>query len=148
MSMEAYALCPRPLAGVSDWQTGLDALGFDLQLRGTAIPPASSGHLPALRRGRASGFECALIPFSELKDTYPETDFAGSWPCVYAFWFGTIAESIGAVMAITACVKLVDGLAFYPEEGRLLTADQAVRYARETVPAAEELERQLGPGPD
>lgn len=148
MSMEAYALCPRPLAGLSDWQTGLDALGFDLQLRGTAIPPASSGHLPALRRGRASGFECALIPFSELKDTYPETDFARSWPCVYAFWFGTIAESIGAVMAITACVKLVDGLAFYPEEGRLLTADQAVRYARETVPAAEELERQLGPGAD
>ncbi|MBA9066028.1 hypothetical protein GGQ91_005452 [Methylobacterium fujisawaense] len=30
----------------------------------------------------------------------------------------------------------------------MLTADQAVRYARETVPAAEELERQLGPGPE
>jgi hypothetical protein len=41
MSMEAYALGPRPLAGVSDWQAGLDALGFDLQLRGTTIPPAS-----------------------------------------------------------------------------------------------------------
>lgn len=148
MSNEAYALCPRPLAGVSDWQAGLDALGFDLQLRGTTIPPASSGHLPAVRRGRASGFECSIVPFSELKETYPETDFAGSWPCVYAFWFGTIAESIGALMAITACVTSVGGLAFFPEDGRLLTADQAVRYARETVPAAEELERQLGPGPE
>jgi hypothetical protein len=62
-----------------------------------------------VRRGRASGFECSIVPFSELKETYPETDFAGSWPCVYAFWFGTIAESIGALMAITACVTSVGG---------------------------------------
>ncbi|KAA0123208.1 hypothetical protein CIW48_13920 [Methylobacterium sp. P1-11] len=148
MSMEAYALCPRPLASVAEWQTGLDALGFDLQLRGGAIPPASSGHLPAERRGRASGFECSIMPLSELKDTYPGTDFAGSWPCVYAFCFGTIAESIGALMAIAACAKVVGGLAYYADDGRLMTADQAVQYARETVPAAEELERQLGPGPE
>ncbi|MBP1181845.1 hypothetical protein [Methylobacterium sp. PvR107] len=146
MSMEAYALCRRPLASVSEWQAGLDALGLDLQLRSDKIPPALSGHLPATRRGRESGFECSNISLSELRDFYPDIDFGGSWSCAYAFNFGTISESIGALMAIAACVHVVRGLAYYPEDGRLLSADQAVQYARDTVPGIEDLEVRLGAG--
>jgi hypothetical protein len=144
MTMEVYALCPRPLAGPSEWQAGLDALGFDLRLDTDSIPPASSGHLPATRRGRESGFECWDSPLSDLTETYPRIDFGGPWTCVYAFYFGTISGSIGALMAVAACVHQVGGLAFYPEDGRLREADQAVQYARAMVPATEDLERQLG----
>ncbi|TXN60595.1 hypothetical protein FV228_22810 [Methylobacterium sp. WL18] len=146
MSMDAYALCPRPLTSRSEWQAAIDALGFDLRLGSEKIPPASSGHLPAMRKGRETGFECSVIPLSDLTETYAEIDFGGSWPCVYAFSFGAISKSIGALIAIAACVKLVGGLAFYPQEGRLLTADQAVEYARDTVPAAEDLEKRLNGG--
>jgi hypothetical protein len=147
MSMEAYALCRRPLASVSEWQAGLDALGFDLQLRSEQIPPALSGHLPATRRGRASGFECSIIPLSELRDYYPDIDFGDSWSCAYAFNFGPISETIGALMAIAACVNVVGGLAYYPQDNRLLTADQAVQYARDMVPRIEDLEEGLVGGP-
>lgn len=146
MSMEAYALCARPLASTAEWQTSIDALGFDLHLRSEKIPPVSSGHLPATRHGREAGFECSSVPLLELMKLYPEIDFGGPWACVYAFYFGTISESIGALIAIAACVKLVGGIAFYTEDGQLLTADQAIQYARDMVPAAEMLEKQLGGG--
>jgi hypothetical protein len=144
MSMEAYALCRRPLASVSEWQGGLDALGFDLQLRSERIPPALSGHLPAMRRGRGSGFECSIIPLSELRDCYRDIDFGDAWSCAYAFYFGTLSEAIGALMAVAACLTVVGGLASYPEDNRLLTADQAIQYARDTIPGIEDLEEQLG----
>jgi hypothetical protein len=144
MSMEAYALCARQLDSAAAWQAAIDALGFDLHLRAEKIPPASSGHLPATRHGRSAGFECSIVPLSELTDLYPEIDFGGPWACVYAFYFGTISESIGALIAIAACLEFAGGLAFFPQEDRLLTADQAIQYARDTVPVVEDLEKELG----
>lgn len=146
MSMEAYALCARPLVNTAEWQAAIDALGFDLHLHSEKIPPVSLGLLPATRHGRDAGFECSSVPLSDLTELYPETDFGSHWACVYAFYFGTIAGSIGTLIAIAACLKLVGGLAFYPQEGQLLTADQAIQYARDMVPAAENLEKRLGGG--
>ena len=146
MTMEAYALCPRAISGVAEWQAAIDALGFDLSLRTEKIPPATIGHLPAMRRGRESGFECSVIPFSELRETYPTIKFGGPWRCVYAFYFATIPACIGALMATAACVKLSGGIAFDPQQGRLLTAEQAARCARDTTAQAEDLEVRLKEG--
>jgi hypothetical protein len=85
MTMKDYALCSQPISGILEWQAAIDATGFDLKLEADQIPPAVSGHLPARWQGREAGFECSVIPFSDLAETYPETDFRGPWACAYAF---------------------------------------------------------------
>ncbi|MCJ2140031.1 hypothetical protein [Methylobacterium sp. E-066] len=77
MTMEVYALCRQPMSSILEWQAAIDAIGFDLTLKSDQIPPAASGHLPATWQGREAGFECSVIPFSDLAETYPETDFRG-----------------------------------------------------------------------
>ncbi|MDP4004637.1 hypothetical protein [Methylobacterium sp. NEAU K] len=67
---------------------------------------------------------------------------------MYVFYFGPIPSCIGAMLAIAACVKLLGGIAFYPEDSRLLTADQAVHYASDMVPKIVALEAELGRGPE
>jgi hypothetical protein len=140
MTMELYALCARPIADVSEWQSALDACGFDLRLRAEKIPPASKGHLPAVWRGHEAGFECGSMSVSELRDDYSDVDLGGPWACVYAFYFATYASCAGALMAAAACVRVTDGVAYDPQENRLMTAEQVVRCARDTVAAIEQLD--------
>ncbi|XYD11282.1 hypothetical protein R1A27_13195 [Methylobacterium sp. NMS12] len=133
MSMEAYALCARAIPGVAEWQAAIDATGFDLKLDAVRMPPATQGHLPATWRRCEAGFECQIIPLSDLTDTYTEIDFGGPWTCVYAFYFATLPACAGAWMAVAACAAQSDGIVFDPQEGQLLTAEAAIRYAHDTV---------------
>ena len=142
--MEAYALCHRPISSILEWQASIDAIGFDLTLKSDQIPPAVSGHLPATWQGREAGFECSVIPFSDLSETYPETDFRGPWAYAYAFYFATFPACAGTWIAIAAAPRLSTGVAFDPQEGKLLTAEAAIRYAHEAVASTARLEAQFG----
>lgn len=129
MTMDAYALCDRPMRSVAAWQTAIDELGFGLTLRSDRDLATAFGHLPALWRGREAGFEGSAVPVSELMETYPEIAFGGPWSCAYAFHFATFPAAVGTWFALAACVRLTGGIAFDPQEGLLLTAGQAARYA-------------------
>lgn len=144
MTMEAYALCGRPIPGVSEWQATIAALGFDLTLRSDGVPPARSGHLPAIWQGREAGFECATIPFAELAETYSDTDLGGPWACVYAFTFATFPACAGTWIAIAGGLALTGGIAFDPQEDTVLTAEGAIRYAHEALASIAALEAQSG----
>ena len=144
MTMEAYALCARPMSDVAEWQAAIDALGFDLTLEADRIPPATSGHLPATWKGREAGFECSIIPLSDLTETYPEIDFGGPWACVCAFYFATFAGFAGTWMAVAACVERLGGIAYNPQEGNLPAAEDAIRYAHETLATIARLEESQG----
>ncbi len=133
MSMEAYALCAGAMPGVAEWQAAIHENGFDLKLDAARIPPATQGHLPATWRRREAGFECQIIPLSDLTDTYTDIDFGGPWTCVYAFYFATLPACVGAWMAVAACAAQSDGIVFDPQEGQLLTAEGAIRCAQDTV---------------
>jgi hypothetical protein len=144
MTMEAYALCERPISSIAEWQDAIAVLGFDLTLQSDGVPPDTSGHLPALWQGREAGFECSTIPFSDLAETYPETSFGGPWVCVYAFYFATFPSCAGTWIAIAAALARTGGIAFDPQEDNLLTAEDAVRYAHETLASIAALEAQFG----
>jgi hypothetical protein len=144
MTMEAYALCARQMSDVAEWQAAIDALGFELTLEANRIPPAVWGHLPATWQGRQAGFECSMIPLSDLTETYPEIEFGGPWACVYAFYFATFAGGAGTWMAVAACIGRLGGIAFDPQEGNLLDADDAVRYAHDTLANVARLEASFG----
>ncbi|MCJ2125800.1 hypothetical protein [Methylobacterium sp. J-077] len=144
MTMEAYALCQRPISSILEWQAAIDAIGFDLTLKSDQVPPAVSGHFPARWQGREAGFECSVIPFSDVAETYPETDFGGPWACVYAFYFATFPACAGTWIAIAAALRLSTGVAFDPQEDKLLTAEAAIRYAHEAVASIARLEAQFG----
>jgi len=143
MTMEAYVLCPRPMSGVTEWQNAINALGFELALEVEQIPPVTRGHLPATWQGRQAGFECSVIPLSDLTETYPEINFGGPWACVYAFYFAAISSCAGVWIAVAACVRQLDGIAFDPQEGHLLAGEDAIHYAHETLASATMLEAQL-----
>ncbi|MEH3062125.1 MAG: hypothetical protein PGN33_04890 [Methylobacterium radiotolerans] len=46
-------------------------------------------------------------------------------------------------MAVAACAAQSDGIVFDPQEGQLLTAEGAIRYARDTVARIVSLEAQF-----
>ena len=135
--MEAHALCDRPLRSVSEWQAAIAALGFDLTLRSDRDLASATGHLPALWRGHEAGFECSAFPPSDLIETYPRIDFGGPWSCWYAFYFHTMPGLAGTWMAVAACVAATGGTAFDPQEGLLMNAERAARYARDIVADVE-----------
>ncbi|MEL6061184.1 MULTISPECIES: hypothetical protein [unclassified Methylobacterium] len=147
MTMEAYALCTRPMSSVTEWQSAINALGFDLTLQVEQIPPVTRGHLPATWQGRQAGFECSVIPLSDLTETYPDINFGGPWACIYAFYFATISSCAGVWIAVAACVRQLGGIAFDPQEGHLLAGEDAIRYAHETLASATMLEAQLSGPP-
>ncbi|MGU3542807.1 hypothetical protein [Methylobacterium sp. A52T] len=142
MSMEAYALCARAMPSVAEWQAAIDEIGFDLKLDAVRMPPATQGHLPATWRRREAGFECQIVPLSDLTDTYTDIDFGGPWTCVYAFYFATLPACAGAWMAVAACAARSGGIVFDPQEGHLLTAEDAIRHARDTVARIVSLDAQ------
>ncbi|MCJ2088741.1 hypothetical protein MKK88_22565 [Methylobacterium sp. E-005] len=133
MSMEAIAFCTRPLSDVAEWQAALEAVGFDMTLDVDRIPPDSTGYLPATWQGREVGFECSVIPLSDLTETYPEIDFGGPWACIYDFYFSTFPGCAGAWMAVAACVNRSGGIAFDPQDSSLIVAQDAIRYAQKAL---------------
>lgn len=43
-------------------------------------------------------------------------------------------------MAVAACVERLGGIAFDPQEGKLFAADDAIRYAHDTLASVARLE--------
>jgi hypothetical protein len=92
------------------------------------------------RQGRQAGFECSIIPISDLTEIYPEIDFGGPRAFACAFYFATFAGCAGTWMAVAACVERLGGIAFDPQEGKLFAADDAIRYSHDTLASVARLE--------
>ncbi|TXM90588.1 hypothetical protein FV232_13195 [Methylobacterium sp. WL30] len=140
MTMEAYAFCARPIKSIEDWQASIDALGFDLRLRSARDLADHRGHLPALWRGREAGLEFGACAFAELAETYDDIDLGGPWPYAYAFYFAALPSCVGTWLALAACLTLTDGVAFDPQEGRILRPGEAARYAQDTENEVDRIE--------
>lgn len=132
MSMEAYALCSKEISSFQEWQAAIDEFDFSIELHFRDKISESQGYLPATWQGLEAGFECSKFSFSELAEVYPRIDFGRPWPFAYAFYFHTLTGCVGTWFALAACVKLTGGIAYDPQAGRLLSADDAIHYARKT----------------
>ena len=112
MTVEADALRHRPISSILEWQASIDAIGFDLTLKSDQIPPAVSGHLSATWQGREAGFECSVIPFSDLAEAYPEADFRGHGPTRMPSISRRSRPAWGTWIVIAAALRLSTGVAF------------------------------------
>ncbi|MCJ2011255.1 hypothetical protein [Methylobacterium sp. J-076] len=132
MSMDFYVMCDRPLASSQEWQQAIHEIGFDLQIPSGCDVATMEGFIPVTWRGRGTGFECSPFPFAELLETYDEKDFGGSWPFAYAMYAGSLGGCAGALIAAAAIVAVAGGRVYDPQEGLVMTRDEAVRHAATT----------------
>ncbi len=139
MSMEIHVFSDTRLPSIAAWQQAIDAEGFDLRLDPEVELAAASGFLPAMLRGRQSGFEIFHDDARELMETYADVPCIKSFPAwnhVISFRWGSRAhEGVSVFMAATAYAKATGGVVFEPEEGKGLTLDEG----RELVGVFEKL---------
>ena len=92
---------------------------------------ALDGYMPATWQGREVRFECSVIPLSDLTETYPEIDFGGMGLrlCVLRLHVSGLRRCLDGA----ACVNRLGGIAFDPQEGSLIAAEDAIRSAHEAL---------------
>jgi len=128
MSMEIHVFSDKRLPSIAAWQQAIDAEGFDLKLDPEVELGTASGFLPAMLRGRQSGFESYHDDPRELMETYADVPYFKScpaWKHVISFRWGSLAhEGVSVFMAAAAYAKATDGVVYDPQEGSVLTLDE------------------------
>lgn len=141
MSMELHVfLSRRRLPDVGQWQAAVDSLGFDMKLDRDTKVGTDTGFLPAVFKGRKSGFEFDVTPASNVADAYPDIadrlaglDAAGNFR-----WGGDLDEMLCVLAAAAALVSFSGGVWFDPQEGECRDAAGAVKEAHAGIAAADE----------
>jgi hypothetical protein len=133
MSVEIHCLSDRQLNSIASWQHAIDAEGFALQLSTVRPFQSLKGFLPAQAGERETGFECYHDNAAELLAAYEQVDFKHPWKFALSFrWGGDLSACLAAYMAAAAYAGATDGVVFDPEEGQILTPQQAAEWARQT----------------
>lgn len=144
MSMEIHVLSDKRLPSIAAWQQAIDTEGFDLKLDHEVEFDTASGFLPAMLRGKQSGFESYHDDPRELMESYADVPYFKScpaWKHALSFRWGSLAhEGVSVFMAATAYAKATEGVVYEPEEGKALTLDEARQLVRdfEKLAAREE----------
>jgi hypothetical protein len=129
MSMEIHVFSDKPLPPIAAWQQAIDAEGFDLKLDPDVEFETASGFLPAMPRGKQSGFESYHDDLREFIEGYahvPYFKFCPAWKHALSFRWGSLAhEGVSVFMAATAYAEATDGVIYDPQEGEVLTLDEA-----------------------
>lgn len=126
--MEIHVLSDERLPSIAAWQQAIDAEGFDLKLDPEVEFDTASGFLPAMLRGKQSGFESYHDDPRELMAGYAEVPYFKScpaWKYALSFRWGSLAhEGVSVFMAATAYAKATDGVVYDPQEDEVLTPDE------------------------
>ena len=137
MAEETHVLFHGKLPGKAALNRAMKELGFPVAIRpATGSLEGHSGYLPMVVRHEESGVEFDVFEgrdaIEELagKDVDPRFQRSGSFR-----WGGDENEMLAALCAAAALAKLVDGRVLDEAENKLLTVDQAVERARETLKA-------------
>lgn len=135
MSMEIHVLSDKRLPSIAAWQQAIDAEGFDLKLNPEVEFDKASGFLPALLRGKQSGFESYHDDPRELMESYADVPYFKScpaWKHALSFRWGRLAhEGVSVFMAAAAYAKATDGVVYEPEESKALTLDEVRQLVRD-----------------
>jgi hypothetical protein len=127
MSLEIFALSHRRLASLLDWQLSIDSEGF-----GVTLPPDVSmdelrGFLPVRFDAVETGFECDHNNAEKIMSLYHQVDFGQRWAhCLSFRCRGDFDEWLAANAAAAAYAKATDGIVFDPQEGVLMSPQQAL----------------------
>jgi hypothetical protein len=133
MSMEIHVLFRGKLPTKAALQTALRELGFPFSIKPvTGSLERQDGFMPMLLEREETGAEFDVFEGRDAveeiggKDVDPCFDRAANFR-----WGGSMHECASAVCAAAALAKLVDGVVFDDEEGKLLSIEQAIAAARQ-----------------
>ncbi len=120
------------------WQQAIEQLGFSAVLDPTLDVRQHTGFSPTTYGGRSTGFEFYLEPAAELLSVYShiESQVGNRDMCATFRWGGDLTEMSAALSAAAALAKLVDGIYYYPDDGFLYTADEAVEATQRDLSVA------------
>lgn len=131
MSMEIFALSDRRLASMAEWQSSVDREGIEVVFPAGATIDDLRGFLPVRMNNSASGFECDHCAASEVMKLYGGIDFGREWICALAFNWHGFDEGLTAYVAASAYAKAANGIVFDPQEGIVMSPEQAFGVARQ-----------------
>jgi hypothetical protein len=129
MSMEIFTLSDHRLTSLEDWQKSIDIMGVSLVLSTETSVGELRGFLPVRSGGVATGFECDRCQADEVMRLYGAVDFGRNWRCALAFNWRGFDEGLAAYSAAAAYAKAADGVVFDPQDGVVLSPQQAFNVA-------------------
>ena len=145
MSMDLYIFSDRPARSMEEWQSAIDADGFQILLDPTVVFEDLNGFLRARLDGAGTGFEVdhedapALI--ADFADS--DCDFGRAWTSALAFhWGGDAREMVAAYSTAASYARMTGGVVFDPQEGVIMEPGAAFDLARQL---AVETKDDLGP---
>lgn len=148
MSMELHVFLRGKLPNKSALQKAMRELGFPLTIRpATGSLEKQKGYMPVMiGREDESGveldiFEGRAAVEEHVHDVDPRFD-----RCANFRWGSDAQEMVVAFCCAAALAKLVDGVVFDAEDGRLLSVDEALATARETLAVVCKPEERRHPG--
>src|SRR6187402_2633803 len=126
MSMELMALSDRRLPSTVDWQQAIATEGLHVTLLTEFPIDKLDGFVPVRSNDIMTGFECYYCDFQEIFADHPEVRFGRSWSnCLIFRWGSDLDECLAAYAAAAAYAKASDGILFDPQEGLLLSWQEA-----------------------
>jgi hypothetical protein len=142
MSIEIFALSNRRVASFNRWQEQIDVASLHLVLPTQGSIDKLHGFLPVRLEGNASGFECAHCDPNEVAKLYPNIDFGRNWTRAIAFNSQGLEEDLAAYQAAAAYAKATEGIVFDPQEGLVMSPQQAFAAAgqlKANIPKMKEI---------
>ena len=132
MSIDAYVFSNEPLSSLREWQRAIEAEELNIVLPADGLIRELHGFLPVHSNGVATGFECSPSDPAEIMRLYSAVDFGRAWECCLAFyWRGDLEECLAALSAVAAYAKATRGVVFDPQDSLVMSAQEALRLARE-----------------
>jgi hypothetical protein len=144
MSMEFHVLLSNPgLPTIQEWQTAIQAHGFDLVLDTTLNLHTHAGFMPAVYKGQETGFEFDLSPASGIADVYSEVGdlLEGRDLCANFRWGNDLSECAAATIAAAVLAIIAEGILYDPQEGVAYRDAAAITVAQQIVQQINRLEQ-------
>jgi hypothetical protein len=135
MAMEIHVLFRGKLPTKAALQTALRELGFPFSIKpATGSLERQDGFMPMLLNREETGAEFDVFEGRAAVEEIGGKDVDPRFERVANFrWGGSMHECASAVCGAAALGKLVDGVVFDDEEGKLLSIEQAIAAARQVI---------------
>jgi len=143
MSTELHVLLFSPkLPTVEEWQTAIQAHGFDLVLDSKLNLQADAGFTPAVYEGQETGFEFDLSPASDIADSYSTVGelLEGRDHSANFRWESDLSECAAATIAAAVLATISEGIFYDPQEGVAYRDVAALTIAQQTLQEIDRLQ--------
>ena len=148
MSMETHVFFRGKLPTKAALSRAMKELGFPFSIKPvTGSLEQQSGFMPMVRRGEETGVEFDVWNDHAAVAEFADVGVDPSFERVANFrWGGDYEEAVAGMCAAAALAKLVNGVVFDEAEDRLLSVEDAIAVAKQTLGTLAQPEADKRPG--